>query len=197
MIHTLDKYQQEAFLKIKNSDLVLIQGKRYSGKSYLVRYYVNELWSSGLKSLIVVPDKEYAKMYLKHLGAFGLADFAFIFEKSFLQSDYYKSKINYLLNEENIPVSKKNILIKKLIYSNRLNKVNNYYDLLNTKLLNNKSLTELFIINAFDKRAFENIYFNQIIDPDKFEFSQQEYNELKANIKTAFELQLQGKKTTD
>ena len=58
MIHTLDIYQQEALSKIKKSNLILLQGNRYSGKSYLIRYYLNELWSSGQMSIVVVPDKE-------------------------------------------------------------------------------------------------------------------------------------------
>ncbi|HEB61827.1 MAG TPA: hypothetical protein ENI82_01630, partial [Bacteroidetes bacterium] len=197
MIYTLDKYQTAGLEVIENSSLLVLHGNKSSGKSYLLRYYIYKLWKQGKKALVIVPDKEKANLFQKHLGAFDLIKYSIILDKNENLSQKNIAKIRSLYKEEKIEITKKDLKINKLFYDKISNKLNKHFGILNKKLLGEQSFNDLIIINSFDKRAFENIYFNQIIEPEKFTFDLDEYKILKGHIKNAFELQTKGKNDID
>ncbi len=197
MIYTLDKYQTAGLELIENSSLLVLHGNKSSGKSYLLRYYIYKLWKQGKKALVIVPDTEKANLFQKHLGAFDLIKYSIILDSNENLSQKNIAKIRSLYKEEKIEITKTDLNVNKLLYDTISSKLYKHYGILNKKLLGEQSFNDLIIINSFDKRAFENIYFNQIIEPEKFSFNLDEYNTLKANIKTAFELQAKGKNDID
>ena len=197
MMYTLDKYQTAGLEAIENSPLLVLHGKKSSGKSYLLRYYIYKLWKQGKKLLLIVPDKEKADLFQKHLGALDLIKYSINIDENDYLSKKTIAKLRSLYKEEKIEITRKELKINKLLYDKISSKLDNHYNILNKKLLGNQSFNDLLAINSFDKRAFENIYFNQIIEPEKFTFDLDEYKLLKENIKTAVSLQAKGKNDID
>ncbi len=197
MIYTLDKYQSTGLEKIENAPQLVLYGSKSSGKSYLLRYYISKLWKQGQKTLVIVPDIEKAELFQRHLGAFDLIKYSFVLDDIDILSQKNIAKIRSLYKEDKIEITKRELKINKLLADKISDKLKKYYSVLNKKLLGNQSFNDLILMNSFDKRAFENIYFNQIIEPGKFSFNLEEYNKLKLNIKTAFSLQAKRKNDID
>ncbi len=197
MIYRLDKYQKEALDTIANAKVSIITGKKSSGKSFLLRYILNDRWGQGKSTLVIVPDTTQANIFQKHLGEFHLNKYTVILDKPGHLSQSNLIKIRAINKEEHINISKKDLQYSDLNFNNITSKLKHYYDTLNDKILFNKNFNQLIQINAFDINSFKNIYFNQIFETDGFEFNEQEYTLLQNNIKKAFELQIKGENKID
>ena len=190
MYEILDTYQREGLEKIKNSPVLVLAGNRATGKSFLARYHIFQRWMEGKPTLVITKNLEEAKKLEKLLGVYDLTRYCNVIESPATLSPTAIAKIKTLYKEEKISISKKELDFYKLNETKIRNNISQHYSILNSKLIADKTLNDLIIINAFDKRSFENIYFNQILETEKFEFTEEEYRHLKANIKTAFEMKL-------
>ncbi len=197
MIYRLDKYQKEALDTIANAKVSIITGKKSSGKSFLLRFMLNNRWSQGKSTLVIVPDLAQANNFQKHLGEFHLNKYSAILDKPKHLSQSNLIKIRALNKEDHINISKKDLQYSDLNLNEITSKLEYYYNTLNDKILFNKNFNQLIQINAFDVNSFKNIYFNQIFETDGFEFIESEYALLQNNIKKAFELQIKGENKID
>ena len=190
MYEILDTYQREGLEKMKTSPVLVLAGNKATGKSFLARHFIFRRWTEGKPTLIITKNLEEAKKLEKLLGIYDLTRYCNVIENPENLSATAIAKIKTLYKEEKINISKKELDFYKLREQKIRSKIKEHYDTLNSKLIADKTFNDLIIINAFDKRSFENIYFNQILETEKFDFTEQEYRQLKSNIKTAFEMKL-------
>ncbi len=197
MIFNIDSYQEKAIHVIDNNDISFISGQKSSGKSFLIRYIARKLWEETKNCLIIVPDFESGELMYKHLGAFGIQKYSLFFNENPDSIKNIATSISNLLKEEKIQISKKEIDKQILLFQNSKSRIESYYKALNQTLIQGRSLNELLTISAFDSSSYTNIHFNQILNTDKFDFSETEFSEISSKIKIAFELSTKGENKTD
>lgn len=184
MLHILDQYQTEALRLVENYDLTYIYGQKSSGRSYLLRYIANQYRESGKNVLIVVPDYEAGEYIMKNLGAFDISRYSILLSEKSVTSAV--TKMRSINKEEKIAISKNDLISSKHIVDTLHENISNNYELLNKKLINDKSLGELIALSSFDSRSYSNIHFNHLFDAYEFEYDQKEFAEINKNISQAF-----------
>lgn len=197
MIFNIDSYQKSALQVIENNDVSFISGQKSAGKSFLIRYIARKLWEEAKNCLIIVPDFETGELMYKHLAAFGIQKYSLFLNENPESLKSNASSINNLIKEEKIQISKTDIDKQILLFQNSKSRIENYYKVLNQTLIQGRSLNELLTISAFDSSSYTNIHFNQILNTDKFDFSETEFSEISNKIKIAFELSIKGENKTD
>ncbi len=197
MIFNIDTYQESALQVIENNDVSFISGQKSAGKSFLIRYIARKLWEESKNCIIIVPDFETGELMHKHLAAFGIQKYSLFLNENQESLKSNASAINNLIKEEKIQISKKDIDKQILLFQNSKSRIESYYKALNQTLVQGRSLNELLTISAFDSSSYTNIHFNQILNTDKFDFSETEFSEISSKIKIAFELSVKGENKTD
>lgn len=197
MIFNIDTYQESALQVIENNDVSFISGQKSAGKSFLIRYIARKLWEESKNCIIIVPDFETGELMHKHLAAFGIQKYSLFLNENPESLKSNASAINNLIKEEKIQISKKDIDKQILLFQNSKSRIESYYKALNQTLVQGRSLNELLTISAFDSSSYTNIHFNQILNIDKFDFSETEFSEISSKIKIAFELSVKGENKTD
>ncbi len=197
MIHTLDKYQELGLEKALGNGVYILQGRSSSGKSYLIRNILNKKWAQGKSTLVVTNSLEEAKLIKHQLRAFQMSRYSIIIDELSNTDNAIFDVIDQLNQEAKVSISKKDIELNNLLFRHYDDKLKNHYGKLNKKILFNNSLNKIAIINGFEASSYSNINFNQIFNPQIFDFSEEEYSHLSKNVKIAYQFFLKGLNKTD
>ncbi len=197
MVYTLDKYQEVGFGKMLDPGLYVLQGRSSSGKSYLIRNILNKRWAQGKSTLVVTNSVEDAKLIQRQLREFQLGRYSLVIDDVNGNTSEVFDRIEKLNQEEKISVSKKEIDVNNLLFNHHNEKLKNYYNKLNKKILFDNSLNKIAIINGFEASSYSNIHFNQLFSTQIFEFSEEEYTHLLKNVKIAYQFFTNGNNKTD
>ncbi len=198
MIHTLGKYQELGLEKALENGVYILQGRSSSGKSYLIRNILNKKWSQGKSTLVVTNSFEEAKLIKHQLRAFQMSKYSVIIDDEVSNTvNSIFDVVEELNQEEKVSILKKDIELNNLLFRHYDDKLKKHYGKLNKKILFNNSLNKIAIINGFEASSYSNINFNQIFNPQIFEFSEEEYSHLSKNVKIAYQFFLKGLNKTD
>jgi len=176
----LDSAQLRALKMMEEKDLLVLHGKKDSGKSFVLRHILLEQVFSGGNVLYQTEDISKGKAAAGFLKAFHLEEQVLIIEPDQIIEPEEKIQLLQILKEKIKAEPDSELALSKAGFELKRKKILEFYESVNTKILFDKSWHELVVLQAFDKHSSSVLHYNHLLQPVGYSFMQEEYDSFQA-----------------
>lgn len=193
----LDRYQLKAKRAIRENDLLIIHGDSDTGKSHFLNHLVADRVTSGQRVLFLTSENQKIKAAQRFLKPFGLGPHSLVVQQNEIVSQAMKDLLIREIKQKSKSIVNPVLLAMYSDYEYAKKVVERHYEVLNRQLLFDKSWHELLALQAFDKNTVATLHYNEILQPNGFQFEPENYDDLLDTIVQAFDWVSEDLASTD
>jgi hypothetical protein len=183
----LDSFQRDAVNIFTEKGFLFLHGKKDSGKTYLLRHLINNAVLVGKRIIIVCESDQELHNFKRMMNASKLNGQVMVFDASEGPRPENFERLSVLLKEKIKDTDQVHTGGIDIELDFLREKILRYFASLNENILFDKSWHELVVLQAFDKHSRAVLFYNHILQPKAFKFTQKEYDSLLDSVVKGFD----------